>query len=117
MVFIPMMTPPPSAPSPRAQELGQRLALTVAEFQQKYPDLGAEEVRQAMEIASRQGDPGGAPARQVALVAVGAAAVVAGLGLYLWSARGGATGFPGIAVVLAAVLAIGVAAIARSRRE
>ena len=43
---------PEETPSPRAQELGQKLALVVAEFRQRNPDVSDEEVRIATQIAA-----------------------------------------------------------------
>ena len=48
MVFA--YVPPPV--SPRAQELAQRLAQVIEEFQQRHPDLASLEVRQAVQIAA-----------------------------------------------------------------
>ena len=83
MVFIPMMSPPPQQPSPRSQELGQRVALTIAEFQQKYPDLSSEEVRQALEVASDRSSERSRPAAASVVAMVAAAAAAVGLGVYL----------------------------------
>lgn len=40
-----------SLPSPRAQELGERLAEVVRDYQQRTPDLSATEIQQAMQVA------------------------------------------------------------------
>jgi len=97
----------PSQPSPRAQELGQRIALTIAEFQQRNPDVSAEEVRAAAQLATQQVDArAGAPRRAVAAAAAGAVA----LGLGAWLATGAAgrhlplgTIAAGVAVVVAII--------------
>jgi len=115
VAFVPMV--PQQPPSPRAQELGQRFALTIAEFQQKYPDLSAEEVRQALALASeRSADRVRPAAASVAAVAAGVAAA-AGLGVFLLGDRltlpHGAA-LPAIVAACAAALAV---AVARRRRE
>lgn len=113
MVFVPYV--PPQPPSPRAQELGQRVQLTIAEFRQKYPDLSDEEIHQALASAVSSSESG-TSRPPAALGAIAAAiAVVAGLGVYLF-ASGGQSARPfvfGIAVVAAVV---GLMA-ARRRRE
>jgi peptidoglycan/LPS O-acetylase OafA/YrhL len=107
---------PPQQPSPRAQELGQRVALTIAEFQQKYPDLSAEEVQQALALASDRSPDRARPAASVAALVAGVAAA-AGLGVFLLGDRipiphGGAV--PAIVAACVAALAV---AVVRRRRE
>jgi hypothetical protein len=117
MVFVPMMGQP-QLPSPRAQELGQRVAMTIAEFQQKYPDLSAEEIRQAMEVAASRAPDHGRPAAAGIADVVAGLAVAAGLGVFLLGNRvslphgGGA--LPAIAVAVGAAL---VAFLVRRSRE
>jgi hypothetical protein len=114
-VVVPFV--PSQPPSPRAQELGQRFALTIAEFQQKYPDLSPEEVRQAQALASdRSPDRSRPAAASMAAVVAGVAAAV-GLGVFLIGDRvalphGGA--LPAIVAVCVAALAV---VVARRRRE
>jgi len=96
----------PSQPSPRVQELGQRLAMTIAEYQQRNPDLSAEEVRAAALLATQQVDaPRGVRRSAAAAVVAGAIAV----GLLAWLS-GGSTGahlpLGAVAGVLATVVAI-----------
>jgi len=90
-------------PSPRVQELGQRIALAIAEYQQRNPDLSAEEVRAAAQLATQQVDtPQGVPTRAVAAATAGIVAV--GLGAWL------ATGSAGSHLPLGAIVA-GLAAV------
>lgn len=115
MVIVPYV--PSQPPSPRAQELGQRFELTIAEFEQKYPDLSAEEVRQALALASRGS---AAPTGRIggAAIAVSAGALVAvGLAGYLFAERQHAPAFGGMVAVFGAVLAVGLVMLVRSRRE
>jgi hypothetical protein len=105
---------PEETPSPRAQELGQRLALVISEYQQRNPDVSAEEIRVATQIAA-----GHITARRGAAPALLAAAVaaVAGLGGILYMARGtsGAVHIPWIAVAAAAIALAGAFAALRNR--
>jgi hypothetical protein len=83
VAFVPYV--PPQSPSPRAQELGQRVALTIAEFRQKYPDLSDEEIREAL-LSAASPSSSGTDRPAAALGAIAAAvAVVAGLGVYLFA--------------------------------
>ncbi len=117
MVFVPYV--PPSQPSPRAQELGQRVALTVAEFRQKYPDLSDEEVRQALASAVGSATSGGDRPRAAAGAIFAAVAVAAGLGVYLFTAGRGEAAALGRPIVLAIAVAAAVLALVvkRARRE
>lgn len=104
---------PSQAPSPRVQELGQRIALAIAEFQQRNPDLSAEEVRAAALLATSQVDaPRGAPTRVAAVVV--AAVVALGLGALLQTRS---TGHPLPVVAIGAVIVAVVAAIAVARNR
>lgn len=99
----------PGQPSPRVQELGQRIALAISEFQQRNPDVSAEEIRAAADLATHQVDaPRGTPAR--AVTAMVAAAVAVGLGAFLYrSPSGGHPSFAwavGLVAGLVAVIAL-----------
>ena len=115
MAFVPYV--PPRTPSPRAQEIGQRLALTIAEFQQKYPDLSEEEVRQALALASERSPERARPARAAIAAAVAAFAGVMGVGVFLSGNRVPS----GTGAVLPVIIAVGAALLAvmaaRRRRE
>jgi hypothetical protein len=115
VAFVPYVPPQPL--SPRAQELGQRVQLTIAEFQQKYPDLSDEEIRQALMSAVSATEPGTdrAPAALGAIAA--AVAVVAGLGVWLFARGGGATGTARPFVLAIAVVAAVVGLMAARRRR
>ncbi len=114
MVFVPYV--PPQPPSPRAQELGQRVQLTIAEFRQKYPDLSDEEIRQA--LASAVGSTESGTSRPpAALGAIAAAiAVAAGLGVYLFARGGGQAARPFVFAIAVVAAVVGLMA-ARRRRE
>ncbi len=106
---------PERTPSPRAQELAQRLALAIAEFQQRNPDVSAEEVRVAAQIATGQVTTrrGAAPG---ALAAAVVAAVV--LGGFLFSSGGapGGAQVPWVAITAGAIAVLAVVAVLRNRR-
>jgi len=114
VAFVPYVPPP--SPSPRAQELGQRVALTIAEFQQKYPDLSDEEIRQALAAVGPSASGEGRPAAALGAIAA-AVAVVAGLGVYLFARGGGAAPTRPIVFGLAVVAAVVALVAARRRRE
>jgi hypothetical protein len=76
LAFIPYV--PPQPPSPRAEELGQRLAETIEQYRQQHPDLDRTDVRQATRLALARSGGGPAVARG-ALVAVVAGALLLGL--------------------------------------
>ncbi len=105
---------PERTPSPRTQELAQRLSLAIAEFQQRNPDVSAEEVRVAAQIATgqvstrRRAAPG-------ALFAAVAAAVV--LGGFLFSSQGapGGAQVPWVAITAGAIAVIAIVAALRNR--
>jgi hypothetical protein len=105
---------PEQTPSPRAQELGEKLALVMAEYQQRNPDVSAEEIRVATQIATGHitARRGAAPA----LVAAGVA-LVAGMGGVLYAARGasGPVHVPWVAVAAAAIALAGAFAALRRR--
>ncbi len=84
LAFIPYV--PPRPPSPRAEELGQRLAETIEQYRQQHPDLDRTDVLQATRLAlSRSGgEPaatrGALIAAVVGVLLLGVFAVVAANG-------------------------------------
>jgi len=98
MAFV----PPPVA-SPRARELGRELADVIEKYRREHPDVSGREVRQALRIALR----GGEARPQVALLAMGVAALL-GLfaSLYRNSGEGGG-GLPILPFILLIVLLVG----------
>ena len=112
-----MFIPAPNrnlTPSPRVQELEQRLSLAIAEFQQRYPDLSREEIRQAALLAT--GDlnaPARAPLRAAAAGVVAASAALLGVLIFATSAPSHVPAAP-IAAVAAAVVV--VLLVVRTRR-
>jgi hypothetical protein len=115
MFFVP--TPPPQLPSPRAQELGQRMALTIAEFQQRYPDLSAEELRQAMEVAASRSPERGRPAAAGVAAMLAALAVAAGVGVFFLGSRVSIPHGGALPAILAAAVAVLIAFVVRKSRE
>jgi hypothetical protein len=111
-MFIPTYVP--QAPSPRAQELAQRLALAIAEYQQRNPDVSAEEIRAATRLAAEQLHARrGTPTVLIATLVGG----VMALGGVLFAVRGAAhdVQVPWVAVVAGVIAVIGVIVAARSR--
>jgi hypothetical protein len=105
---------PERTPSLRAQELGQRLALVIAEYQQNHPEVSGEEIRVATEIAAGQVS---APRRPAAGALAAAVAAAAALGAFLFFQRGSPAGahVPWIAVAVGAVALAAVVAALRNR--
>jgi MYXO-CTERM domain-containing protein len=104
---------PEQPPSPRVQELGHKLTLAIAEFQQRNPDLSAEEIRAAAQLATNQVDaPRGVAPRAVTAVVAGVVAV--GLGAWLTGASPG--GHPPL-VAIGALVVAALAVIAAVRRR
>ena len=54
MIIVPV-TPPP--PSPRAMELGKKVADLIRIYKQEYPDMNFTEVAQAMRVAEKEVRP------------------------------------------------------------
>ncbi len=98
--------------SPRVQELEHRLALTIAEFQQRNPDVSPAEILQAAQLATGQAN-GRQPSARAGVLAA-AVAGVAVLASTLGS-RGGwlIHGVPWVAVVAGAGVALALIAVAR----
>jgi hypothetical protein len=115
MAFVPDVTP--RQPSPRAQEMGQRFALTIAEYRQKYPDLSEEEVRQALALASERSPEGARSARSAIVAVAGGVAVAAGVGAYLVGGRVPFLDSAAFPAFVAAAVAVIAAVVARRRRE
>ena len=105
LAFVPYV--PPQPPSPRAMELGQRLAEVIEQYRQLHPDLNRADVAQATQFAlARAGGSGAAVPRAVLLAVMGA--VVAGLFVALATSRGEWGSQPAVAMI---VVAIAVAAV------
>ena len=107
----------PQQPSPRIQELGQRVALLLAEFRQKYPDLSDEEVRQALAFLSEDAPDRADRARPAVAAAVGGLAVAAGIGVYFLGGAGSHLGGAALPLLGAVGVAVVAAVVARRRRE
>ena len=115
--LVPVIVPP--EPSPRAKDLGARIAELIRIYREKSPDIGMTEVRQAMTVARelvRKEVRGGgiAPAFFIGLVVsllLGAAL----LSFFLW--RPAITSSPFLIMAAAGlVILIVLAAVAAARR-
>jgi len=102
MAFVPVITPPP-APSPRAIELGNRIAQQVREFQSDHPDLGGDDVSQAFRIARTLLQPQGSGRGVLTALALTLGLLLAGF-LALVAFRGGALPAPGIVGFMVIIL-------------
>jgi hypothetical protein len=82
MSYVPYV-PPPEA-SPRARELGQRLGDVIRDFRQRYPDLNSGDVHMAFKIAMSSSGMDRTPqVRAILALAIGLAAALAGLAVFL----------------------------------
>jgi hypothetical protein len=105
MAFVPV-TPTVVPPSANAQELADQLAATVREFEQSHPGTSADDIRQALQLASSRFSTSAGPALVAVILGLMAAA-----GLFvLFYARYGGFGFTGPAVpmVLIALVVLGL---------
>lgn len=103
MFFVPVVPPTPQAPlSHRTRELGDLLGRVIEEYERHHPSVTGQEVRQALQLASRHSKAAGSGAVQVLLAGVAAALVLAGVMAFLVLERGGGTpeSFPLIAVAV-----------------
>lgn len=107
----------PQQPSPRIQELGQRVALLLAEFRQKYPDLSDEEVRQALAFLSDNSPDRPESARPAVAAVIGGLAVAAGIGVYFLRGAGPHLGAAALPLLGAVGVAVVAAMLVRRRRE
>ena len=114
MVFVPIPVPP--AASPRALELGERLAQVIAEYEAGHPDLSALELAQATQIAIARHNPAAPPAplRAVMVALVGAIFAVA-LGVTFARGQGLSGETATIVAAVAIAAALGVALVLRRR--
>ena len=120
-MFVPVVVVPPP-PSPRAQELGNRMAELVRIYREEYPDLTSQEVRQAMDVAHGQvrKELGGTnPAILAALIT----GILAMLGLFAFlliqrqQTPGGGLPIPYLVISIAVVAALIVIAARVARRK
>ncbi len=106
MSFVPVIAPP-SAPSPRASELGSRLTTTIDRFRQENPTVSSAEIRQAVSLALNGARTGGAGLAG----ALAALFLVFGSLVFIFLARGGLD-FGGQPLILMTVIGTGIIALA-----
>ncbi len=87
MSYVPIVTPPPQAASPRVRELSEELSRVITDYARRYPDLSRREIADAARLA-QQGSGAAFPAPQAVALALGVAAFL-GAGL-LYMVRDGA---------------------------
>jgi hypothetical protein len=114
-MFIPVVQAPPS---PRAEELGRRIADLVQEYESANHPLSNLELSQALQLARGKVRPDARPGAQVALVAGLLGLLLAvGLGVFVSqrNSPGMFEGIPWIAVSIGVLLVV-LAGVAISRR-
>jgi len=116
MAFVPFVpTPPRETTSPRAQDLANRIASLIADYQRSHPDLGARDVADALRAAAGEGG-GRRSDQERRLVAAMLGGVVAlAMGVYLFFRQSGEAPWAGAGVVAAMVVAVAVVALLRRR--
>jgi len=105
---------PEQMPSPRAQELGQKLALVISEFQQRNPDVSDEEIRVATQLAAGHLTARGRTTAVFVSTAV-AALAAAGVIFYLQRDNSGAAHVPWVVIGTGAIILVGALAVLRRR--
>jgi fatty acid desaturase len=99
-------------PSPRAKDLGRRLAEAIREFEHSYPGTSAEDLRAAFQVAVEQTGHRPRALRARVAIAVGAIAVALGVGLAVSQGAGSQEGpVPWVFISVAAVAALAAVAI------
>lgn len=116
MIIVPV-TPPP--PSPRAMELGMKVADLIRIYKQEYPDMSFMEVTQAMRVAEKETRPefGGINAsKQAALIGL-ILVVVLLIGLLFFFSRSGGEMPPFLLMaIIGAMVVAGLAVVIAKRR-
>ena len=82
MVFVPVPHPP-ARPSARVQELSDQLSKVIEDYQRRFPNLSGGEIRQAVQLAVQRKASGPAVNRLAVSAALGLAAFLAGVTVFL----------------------------------
>ena len=115
MTFVPITPTVIVPPSANAQELADKLAVTVREFEQSHPSTSAEDIRQAIQLASSRfssSKPGAFVGMILGLL------VAAGMFVFFFAQKGG-FGFtgPAMPMILIAVLVLGLLGVMVARKR
>lgn len=115
MTFVPITPTVVAPPSANAQELADQLATTVREFEQSHPGISADDIRQAMQLASGRVS-GSSPGAFVGLIL--GLLVLAGGFVFFYAQRGG-FGFtgPAMPMILIAVVVLGLLGVMVARKR
>jgi hypothetical protein len=115
-MIVPVVPPPP--PSPRAQELGHRLAQVVRDYTVEQPRVSGRDVQQAFMVARQQLRPEMGGSRATVALVVALMVLLLGLLVAFFVGRGGgaATGSPTIWMIIVGIGLVAVVAIKLSRR-
>lgn len=117
MAFVPFVpTPPRETASPQAQDLANRIASLIADYQRSHPELGARDVADALRAAAGEGGAGRSrqERRLTGALLGGVVALVMGMVLF-FRQSGDAPAWPGIGIVAAVTVAIAIVALLRRR--
>jgi hypothetical protein len=112
MAFVPHV--PRQTASPEAQDLANRIAALVQDYQRDHPDLSERDVRDAMQAAAGEG--GRRTDRRAVSVIAGLVAAFVGLGVFLRQG-GSAVGSDGTFPVVAVAIGVALLAVVLARRR
>ncbi len=116
MAFVPFVpTPPRETTSPQAQDLANRIASLIADYQRAHPDLGARDVADALRAAAGEGGSGRSLQERRLLGALFGGVVALVMGAVLFLRQSGEAPWSNVGIVAAVVVAIAVVALARRR--
>ncbi len=124
MLYVPIIVPTSTPPSPRSRELADLLARVIHEYETHHPSVTGAEVRDAVRLAAQSSSKGSAAAGPVLALAMGLVLfMVAGVFFFLRASDGGGGGgfefenFRMIALVLGGTLVLGLVALFKALRR
>jgi hypothetical protein len=112
---FPIVPHHPREPSPRAKDLGRRLADAIREFERSYPKTSPEDLRDALRMAAEQaGHPPQTRSPRL-VMALAATAAALGVGLVVSQGSSAREPVPWIPILLVAAAVIAVSVVSRRR--
>ena len=102
MLYVPVIPPHATPPSPRTRELSDLLGRVIEEYEKHHPAVTGSEVREAVRLAAMRSSRTGSGSVRI-LAGVSAAAAVAGIFAFVAANHGQVpgNGVPTVAVALA----------------
>ena len=113
MTYVPIITPTPTPPpSPRTRELAGLLSKVLAEYTKAHPATTKAEVRSAIRLAQRSAGPDNSKIAVGLSLALGLGVLMMTLGLFYFGDSGGVEIGPGLPLIVAILIGLGVVALA-----